>query len=295
MHRGKRGTMKLLAMLLLLLVSPWLCADDVHPLEGHLWSVQTESFVSREELFEQLPSGGWLLLGEQHDHPEHHLIQKHWILALAERQLLGSVALEMATHDQQPLFNSALGKGKTVTPDALDWNPHWPWALYGEVVTTALDWASAVAATDLTRMEQRRAYREGAGQGELEDAHAALMRELLFEGHCGQLPRDSLDNMRQVQLARDQQMAAILQRYAMAGRTGVMLTGGIHARTDLGIPRWLALPSVSVLMVMADGGSDPGSYLPDSLAGRSAADYLLFTSVHNADKDYCKGLRERKS
>lgn len=285
--------MKLLVLLVLLLISPWLGANDAHMLEGRLWSVQEQRFVSREELFEQLPPGGWLLLGEQHDHPEHHRIQDRWISALAERQSLGSVALEMATHDQQPRFDSALGKGNAVTPEELDWNPRWPWSLYGEVVATALDRAVAVAAADLPPEEQRQAYREGAPQGELEGAHAALMRELLYEGHCGQLPRESLDDMRQVQLARDQQMAATLERYAMAGRTGVMLTGGIHARLDLGIPRWLSLPNVSVLMVMADGDHEPSSYLPDSLPGRRAADYLLFTSALE-DKDYCAGLREKK-
>ncbi|HSH48499.1 MAG TPA: ChaN family lipoprotein [Halomonas sp.] len=284
--------MKSLVIVLLLLVSSWAGADDVHPLEGRLWSVQEARFISREALFERLPAGGWLLLGEQHDHPEHHRIQKRWISALAERQALGAVALEMATHDQQPLFDSALGKGKSVTPEALEWNPRWPWSLYAEVVATALDTAGAVAAADLTRDEQRRAYREGAAQGELGEAHAERMRELLYESHCGQLPRDSLDSMRQVQLARDQQMAAVLERYAVPGRVGVMLTGGIHARPDLGIPRWLALPSVSVLMVMVDGDSDPSSYLPDGLPGRRAADYLLFTSALE-DKDYCKGLREK--
>lgn len=259
-------------------------------LSGQLWSVADARFVTRAHLFERLPEGGWLLLGEQHDHPEHHRIQQDWILALAARHQLGSVALEMADHSQQARFDAALGQGARITPEALQWQAGWPWSWYESVVRTALDHASAVAAADLTRDEQRRAYRAGAPQGELEAAHAEFMRELLFDSHCGQLPRSALDGMRQVQLARDQQMASVLRRYAQAGRVGVMLTGTVHARRDLGIPRWLALPLVSVLLVPVDTRTDAADYLPDGLPGQRPADYLLFTEAL-PEQDYCADLQ----
>lgn len=285
--------MKTLLLLTLLLVAPLAQAQPPHPLEGHIWAVESATFVSQEALFDHLPNGGWLILGEQHDHPEHHRIQTDWINALADRGRLGAVALEMADANQQPLLDQALGKGKTISAEALNWQPGWPWSLYGEVVTTALDRATAVVATDLPREAQRLAYREGAPEGDLGDAHADFMRELLYDSHCGQLPHSALDGMRQLQLARDQQMAKVLQQYADPTRTGVMLTGNIHARRDLGIPRWLERPMISVLMIPADGSENPVDYMPDGLPDQPVADYLLFTSTL-ADKDYCAEFEARK-
>ncbi|GAA0791326.1 ChaN family lipoprotein [Marinobacterium sediminicola] len=284
--------MKALLAFTLMCFSALNWAQPAHPLEGRLWAIESAEFITTEALFERLPAGGWLLLGEQHDHPEHHRIQTRWISALADRQQLGSVALEMADHSQQTHLDAARGKGDRLTPEMLHWQEGWPWTLYGEVVSTALNRAAAVAAADLTRDEQRRFYREGAPQGELEDEHASFMRDLLYESHCGQMPRQALDGMRQVQLARDQRMAEVLRQYADDRRTGVMLTGGIHARRDLGIPRWLHLPVISVLMIPADGSEAPTDYLPQGLPGHPVADYLLFTTAL-PDKDYCASFEEQ--
>lgn len=277
-------------LLLGLLWAVLLPAKAASVLEGKIWDIDAQSFVSRDQLFSQLPAGGWLLLGEQHDHPEHHRLQAEWIRILAAREQLGAVALEMADHSQQPYLDAALGLGDTMTAEPLHWQPGWPWALYSEVVSTALNHASIVIGADLTRDEQRQAYHEGAPEGDLGDSHAAFMRELLFDSHCGQLPRQSLDGMRQVQLARDQQMAARLQRHTEPRLTGVMLTGSIHARRDLGIARWMArTPVVSVLMIPADTGDAAEDYLPEPLGSQPSADYLVFTSIL-PERDYCAEL-----
>jgi uncharacterized iron-regulated protein len=277
--------------LLLALVIPLTALAD-HPLSGKLWHVASQRFVSQAQLFDQLPAGGWLLLGERHDNPHHHRLQQRWIARLAARNQLGAVALEMATTAQQPLLDRALGQGDNVTAQALEWNPGWPWEQYGPLVRLALERAPRVIGADLDRARQRLAYREGApagGQGEL---HANYMRLLLFESHCGQLPRDSLEGMRQVQLARDQQMAARLEQTDLGTRTGVMLTGTIHARRDLGIPLWLEKPALTVLLIpVQEALRQPHDYLPESYPGAAvAADYLLFTPAI-AERDYCAPLQ----
>ena len=268
-----------------------LTARAAHPLQDQLWDLHEQRFVSPDTLFDRLPPGGWLLLGEQHDHPEHHRIQTEWIIRLAQRDQLGAVALEMADAGQQDAFDKARGKGSRVTPEDLRWQKGWDWGLYEQVVRTALDRAAAVVAADLPRGEQRKAYQEGAPEGELGEPHNAFMRELLFESHCGQLPASSLDGMRQVQLARDQTMAERLRRYSNPAMTGVMITGGIHARRDLGIPRWLNRPLVSVLMVSVENDKQaPEDYIPEGLADHlPATDYLLFTAAIPS-RDYCTEL-----
>ena len=279
----------LLMLLSLLVALPAAAAS----LEGRLWDLRAERFVSIDTLFERLPPGGWLLLGEQHDHPEHHAIQADWIERLATRDQLGPVAMEMLQQSQQPLLDDARGRGQNVTPEALNWQPGWDWALYEPVVRAALDHAPALVATDLSRDQQRQAYTAGAPEGELEPGHSDFMRDLLYDSHCGQLPASSLDGMRQVQLARDQAMATRLREYSAPDQTGVMITGSIHARLDLGIPRWLKRPAVSVLMIAVEPDkTSPQDYRPEGLGTHPVADYLLFTSALPA-RDYCAELKAK--
>jgi uncharacterized iron-regulated protein len=282
--------------MLLLTLGLSLPALAEHPLIGKLWRLSEQRVVSEAELFAQLPTDGWLLLGEQHDNPHHHQLQQRWIEQLAQRGQLGAVALEMARTDQQPLLDRALGQGAGVSPDALGWNPSWSWALYGELVRSALDHAPRVIAADLNREQQRRAYHQAPAQEDKGEAHTNYMRLLLINSHCGQLPRDSLEGMRRVQLARDRQMAASLAQTDLAGRTGVMLTGTIHARRDLGIPLWLQLPVVTVLLTpVQDGRHEPYDYLPESYPNApAAADYLMFTEAI-AVRDYCAELRSSRN
>lgn len=279
-------------IMLLLALGLSLPALAEHPLSGKLWRLSEQRFVSEAELFAQLPTDGWLLLGEQHDNPHHHQLQRRWIASLADRGQLGAVALEMATTVQQPLLDQALMRGSTATPDSLNWNAGWSWALYADVVRLSLDRAPAVIGTDLTREQQRSAYQEGAPSGDMGELHANYMRRLLFESHCGQLPKDSLEGMRQVQLARDQQMAERLDQAQLKALSGVMLTGTIHARNDLGIPLWLEKPAVTVLLTsVQEGRHEPYDYLPESYPGAPvAADYLLFTDAI-AERDYCAELQ----
>lgn len=282
------------ALVLLLALTLPVSALAEHPLNGKLWHINTQRFLTYEELFGQLPADGWLLLGEQHDNPDHHRLQQHWIETLAQREQLGAVALEMADHTQQPLLNQAAGQGHSTTPADLNWNTGWDWELYADVVRSALNNSPMVIGADLTRAEQLRAYRDKTPRGDAGERHAAYIRQLLFSSHCGQLPKESLEAMRQVQLARDQQMAERLERTHLDGRNGVMLTGSVHARQDLGIPLWFQRQVISVLLTPTEAGhNEPYDYLPESYPNApAAADYLLFTEAV-VQQDYCAELHHR--
>lgn len=262
-----------------------------HPLAGNIWSLPTGS-ISTAELFNSLPLGGWLLLGEQHDHPDHHRIQVTLLESLAQQGRLGAVAFEMLNTEQQPLLDYWLGRGDEVTPEALNWNPGWPWERYEQQVRTALNLAERVVAADLPRARQRLAYTEGAPAGELEAAHSAFMQELLFTSHCGRLPREHLGQMLQVQLARDQQMADALAQHVYPHRTGVLISGAVHAWQATGVPRWIEpeIPHLSLLLISLDDETDASAYLPDSLAlDVSEREFLLFTAAL-PEQDHCAGI-----
>jgi len=257
-------------------------------LVGRLWSPASAHFMPLEALYQRLPEGGWLLIGEQHDNPDHHRLEAEIITALGQRQQLGAVALEMANGDQQPLLDQTLDAALPPTPEALNWSAGWPWALYEAPLQAAFRWSSRVLGADLTPAQIRTAHAEGAPQGELEPAQGDFMAELLFHSHCGQLPRSQLEPMRQVQLARDQQIAAVLRAHSLPGRTGVLLTGSIHARRDLGVPRWLdSTAHLTLLLVAVEPDAvSPEDYLPESFGNLPTTDLVLFTPARKTP-DYC--------
>lgn len=270
----------------------WLAQEQHdHPLIGDIWSLSTGS-ISAVELFNSLPRGGWLLLGEQHDHPDHHQIQVTLLQSLSQQGRLGAVAFEMLNTEQQPLLDQWLGRGDEVTPEDLDWNPGWPWERYEKQVRTALNLAERVIAADLPRAQQSQAYVEGAPAGELDTAHSEFMKELLFTSHCGKLPREHLGQMLQVQLARDQQMTDALAQHVYPQRTGVLITGAVHAWQSTGVPRWIEpeLPHLSLLLSSLNNTTDASAYLPESLGlDVSEREFLLFTAAL-PEQDHCAGI-----
>lgn len=270
----------------------WLAGEQMdHPLVGQLWSVKKQALVNRDMWLESLPDGVWLLVGEQHDHPDHQRLTHQWMLQLAAQQRLGPLALEMARQPQQPALDAALGQS-SVTPEMLDWQPGWPWERYGELVQSGLLHARRVLAADLDMQQQRDAYQQGAPLPAISEAMAQVLDRMMDEGHCGQLPEALLPKMREVQLARDQAMAEVLLGVELDGRVGLLQAGSVHVRKDLGVPRWLPpdVKHVSVWLVQVDQRQQPQDYLPPAVDGLQVYDYLLFTPAI-MPVDYCAAFQ----
>lgn len=249
-----------------------------HPLAGKLWSIDTGQFIESEQLFESLSPDTWLLLGESHENPDHHLAETQLIRYLAIQSRLGTVAFEMANTDQQEALDIYLGADrKEISAQSLGWERGWDWNFYAETVTTALAQADRVIATDLTRDAKLAAYEAPDLHPAPSDEYEQFMLDLLFESHCGHLPKSQLGNMLAVQIARDIQMAQSLKANT-SNKIDLMIVGGAHTRYDIGIPliasNW---KSISVLMVALNDNTSPESYVPESYSSSPSVDYLLFT------------------
>lgn len=291
-------------LLLCLFVFPLLtqaAESHVNPLLDKLWSPAQQRFIDWPEFYRHwLPMDGWLLLGEQHDNPDHHRWQARLIQELGERKVLGAVALEMSQARQQPVLDRVYADKlppEQITPQRIEWSDGWPWSLYEAPVKAAFTWSERVLGTDLSRDDIHRLYSDYASVPDLEPAHAGFMLDLLYESHCGQLPREQLQPMRHIQLARDLRIASALRDNIRPGRVGVLLTGSIHARADLGVPRRLdTTPRLTLLMVAldadadADAAADPQSYLPESFGNLAPTDLILFTPARTPP-DYCADLK----
>lgn len=231
-----------------------------------------------------------LLLGEQHDAPDHQRLQRELVRQLASRGELGAVVLEMA-----PRGRSTSGLAPDATEDqakeALDWNQAnggWPWPVYGPVVMTAVRAGVPVFGGNLPRAEMAAAMNHTA-LDQLLDRDALLEQQAnIRKGHCDLLPEAQIAPMTRIQIARDQSMALTATSALKRGQTVLLVAGNEHVRRDLGVPRFL--PARQAFRVV-QSRAQPNT-LEDPVATTSQAD-LLWTSPPQPPRDHCAEMKRQ--
>ncbi len=195
-----------------------------------------------------------LLLGEQHDVPEHQRLHRDTVQALAARGQLAAVALEMADQGAgtQGLPRDA---DEAAVRQALRWNDAgWPWAAYGPTVMAAVRAGVPVLGANLPRAQMRAAMADESLDARLPAPALARQREAIRTGHCDLMPPTQIAPMARIQIARDRAMAdtvsqaARVAQSAGAGqpaRTVVLVAGHAHVDAELGVPQHL-LPGLRV-------------------------------------------------
>ena len=177
-----------------------------------------------------------LLLGEQHDAPDHQRLQREAVLWLAARGQLAALVMEMAEsgHSTQSLPQGAT---EAQVQAALQWNDAaWPWKAYGPVVMAAVAAGVPVLGGNLPRAQMRAAMQEPAWDQHLPPAALARQITALRDGHCGLLPESQLAPMARIQIARDARMARTAQQALRPGQTVLLVAGGGHVLRSLGVP-----------------------------------------------------------
>ena len=231
---------------------------------------------------ERWPASDALLLGEQHDAPEHQRWEADSVRWLAERGRLAALVIEMAeagtgTDGLPPDANAAQVYA------ALRWNEAaWPWERYRAVIMAAVAAGVPVRGGNLPRSRMRAAMQDEALDRHLPPAALALQRNAIEEGHCGLLPADRVMPMVRIQLARDASMAQVVQQARQEGRTVLLAAGWGHVRRDLGVPTWLP-PDLKTKAAIAQAGQALA-------ATESEANYIHATPAL-APRDHCAELR----
>jgi uncharacterized iron-regulated protein len=223
-----------------------------------------------------------LLLGEQHDAPEHQRIHRAVLQVLLQWEALAAVVLEMAD-----IGHSTRGLNAQSSPQqvqvALDWRDSaWPWSAYGPAVMEAVRagvpvWGGNRPNHDNAALMKDRQWEQRVSPGTL-----AAQREAVREGHCNLLPESQIAPMTRIQLARDASLAATLVNAAERGKTVVLLCGSQHAHRQLGVPQYLpAAMRVKSVRLAADGAR-----IDDA-----AAFDAVWPTAPVAPRDYCAELR----
>lgn len=212
-----------------------------------------------------------LLLGEQHDAPEHQAMQRAAVQWLAERGVLASVVMEMAPAggSTAPLAASA---NQAQVRAALQWDERlWPWKSYSAVVMAAVRAGVPVLGGNLPRAAMAAARQDAALDQALPEAARAAQLDAVREGHCGLLPEEMLPGMVRIQIARDQSMArTVVAAPRPPGQTVLLIAGSGHVLRSRGVPVHLPHNLSSKVALALTGKAQAAIELEADLASATA-------------------------
>ncbi len=231
-----------------------------------------------------------LLLGEQHDAPEHQALQQDTVQWLAGRGELAALVLEMAERGRSTAGLAADANERAVQ-SALRWSDAaWPWASYGPVAMAAVRAGVPVLGGNLPRARMRAAMQDSALDTRLPPAAWAEQRERIREGHCGLLPESQITPMTRVQIARDMAMADTVVRALQPGRTVLLVAGNGHVQRGLGVPLHLP-PKIKAKVVSAR--SEKALPATNNIAATASGHDtdLVWPTAPQPPRDYCAELR----
>jgi uncharacterized iron-regulated protein len=284
-----------------------------HPLTGTIWRGDG-SQSDPAALSGAVLAADYVLLGEIHTNPDHHLIQAGLIGELAAAGRRPAIVFEMIPAGLQGQLDdflagnpdNAAGIGPAVDWQARGW-PHW--SIYQPIAEAALAAGLALKAGDLDRDLLRKIGKTGAAAldpalaerfGLNQPLNPALktgLMETLKESHCNLLPQAALKPMLIVQRARD---GALADAMLAAGEKdgAVLIAGSGHVRRD-----WAAAAviesrapdakTIAVALIEVDEALN--TYAEYEIAPDGADppfDYVIFTP--RADlTDHCAELAER--
>lgn len=259
---------------------------------GEIVDLNTGVALTPEQLVSELARADVILVGERHDNADHHVLQRWLLEALAQRNPPGSLLLEMLNPDQQARVDHvrsrlAAGERPTDLPGALDWQPGWDWAQYGDLVEYALQQPWPLYAANLDRDEILGVYRDPPALiGEMSSAKPVQTALDLHirQSHCDMLPASRIPAMRAVQQQRDRRMA---ERLMQAPMPAWLFAGTFHVRRDLGVPLHLAdleAPGTTRVLILAEQGAE---------VDERQADFLWRTPAR-PETDHCAQWREQR-
>lgn len=229
-----------------------------------------------------LPPADALLIGEQHDAPEHHVIEREAVEALVARGRLAALTLEMAEEGNGTGHLSADATEEQVRT-ALSWNDKaWPWGHYGPAVMAAVRAGVPVVGANLPRERMKDAMADVSLDAQLSDTARRAQQQAVREGHCKLLPESQIGPMTRIQIARDRAMAQAVVKARQPGKTVLLIAGAGHVVRGLGVPQHL--PSdwrVHSVQLLAAASAPEGP----------TADYdSIWPTPPLPPQDYCAGV-----
>ena len=204
------------------------------------------------------------VLGEVHDNPEHHAVQARFVSEASPT----AVVFEMLTPDEAASLGPVPRESGAMAAAVAGY--HWDnIADYADILAASPVIVGAAA----DRETVRAAFADGAAaafgdeaeryglDAPLAEVELATREDLQFAAHCEAMPEELMTGMVEAQRLRDAAFArAVIGALEQHGPPVVLITGNGHARTDWGVPHYLAQawPGLSVFALgQGEGGAAP--------------------------------------
>lgn len=224
-----------------------------HPLANTIWEVSSGRSLTPTEMSDLAEAKDFILLGEKHDNPLHHLLHARFIDSLIKRQR-HTIALEHLDERDAPLLASLHQYPLSAWEEGFQWSERgWDsWTsmkpifeaiaahklfviparisppLLQSIMTGGFDGPRATAIRNVINSVQL----SPEAQNDLSDQIKAV--------HCGHLPEHAIPHVVETQRAWDSAMAAALQDSRnRVGDPVILIAGTEHVRTDRGVPLYL--------------------------------------------------------
>ncbi|MCA9683401.1 MAG: ChaN family lipoprotein, partial [Myxococcales bacterium] len=279
-----------------------------HPLVGTAYATVDGTTLSPAELEAHVAAATYLLLGETHDHPDHHRLQGLMLETFIAAGPPPAVAYEMLDPSDQAEIDAFLAQTERDV-DAfgalVDWaNSGWPeWSLYRPAFEAPVRAGVPILAAQVPRTETKRYMSEGLGilapevvsryalDQPLPTPLADKLLDEMFASHCEMVPREQLLPMVEIQRIRDARMAEALRSGAAAHGRAALVAGTGHTRTH-GVPNLLAglLDEGETMLSIGFTSVDPE--LQDAAHYGGEHDILVFTPEVERE-DPCAAMRKQ--
>ncbi len=222
---------------------------------GHIFSLRQNVSVSLSELLAQMTEADYVMLGEIHDDPTHHILQTELLAALVDSGKRPAVVFEMFNREDGGIINS-MARQFPGEPDriaeAVNWQESgWPdWQMYRPIVQTAMDASLPIIAGNISRaklrsmaisgtplISERTSMQLGLEQPLPEMMHMHLKQKLEMM-HAGIVPSNYMSSMLTAQRYRDATLADSMIGQNR-GNGAVLIAGREHVRKDYGAPFYI--------------------------------------------------------
>ena len=282
-------------------------------LVGKIWSVGEKRFITPRQLAGDVAQAKYVVMGETHDNADHHRLQA-WLIDKIAVNAKPAIVMEMINLDQSEALAAYLarpGANAAGLGPALGWAASgWPrWPMYQPIAEAVFRAGLPLLPGDPGRAAIRRLASDGldaidgaeqkrlALDQPLSPRLAEALNQDIRDSHCNLLPQAMLGPMTQVQRFRDAALADALIK-AGVGAGAILITGNGHARSDRGVPWYLARRdggarvATVMLVEIAEGAKTVEELAAAGPDGKPAADYLWVTPGAER-QDQCEKLRQR--
>jgi len=271
-----------------------------HELVGKIWDTHKNTWLSPEQLEKELKYYDYILMGEIHDHPDHHTLQAELINSLVSKDSKPTIVMEMLSQQawvDQPHIWRKSGELKEL---ASMLNEGWPWDLYSPILQSIVQHQLMLFAGNIASDELHRWSNENSAVNEkellreytyTEDNFGTLKNEII-DSHCGHANQKFVNFMSRAQMQRDR---IITESLLDKDLPVVLIAGSGHVRNDYAVPMQLRnkfqLDSyLSIAFVpVEEGENNPQTYMQEDSA---LYDILYFTPSHT-NEDPCDKFRKQ--